>query len=347
MSGGLPKSMFPRNTWITYKCLYQYCRNMSVATSGVVKYEDPGLHPSTGHEDPGIRPSSGNKDLSSVTPHFPNAFNIAAYVNSSETLKKLIDLNVDLSKIEKKPYVAVKLLKLDFEKDMKEHIIFLLDHITDPNLLGPFITKNPLIFNESIIDLEVRVNYLVSKRFSKNQINQIVTKNPYWLNFSTMRIDRRLGFHQDHFKLTGDEVRQLTVTQPKIITYNLQHIKTNSFAIREEMGFDDKEIKALLLKKPKLWLMNQISLLHRFNLIHNELGISHKTILQYPQILECRKFRIKQRHSFLEKLGRAQYDPTKENFVPIMALAEGTDTDFCKKYAKCSVSDYNLFLKTL
>lgn len=61
----------------------------------------------------------------------------------------------------------------------------------------------------------------------------------------------------------------------------------------------------------------------------------------------CRNFRVKQRHTFLERLGRAQYDPKKENFVPIMALVEDTDIEFCKNYAKCNVSDFNIFLKTL
>lgn len=61
----------------------------------------------------------------------------------------------------------------------------------------------------------------------------------------------------------------------------------------------------------------------------------------------CRNFKVKQRHTFLERLGRAQYNPTKENFVPIIALVEDTDVEFCRKYAKCNVSDFNTFLKTL
>lgn len=81
--------------------------------------------------------------------------------------------------------------------------------------------------------------------------------------------------------------------------------------------------------------------------MHNVIKIPHKAILQSPQILECREFKLKQRHTFLEQLGRAQYDPKKENYVPITALFGGTDVEFCNKYAKCSVSDYNMYLKTL
>lgn len=90
-----------------------------------------------------------------------------------------------------------------------------------------------------------------------------------------------------------------------------------------------------------------MSLLRKFNYIHNVMKISHETICQFPKIFLCREFRIKQRHMFLEKLGRAQFDPKKENYVPLMGLVEGTDLDFCKNYAKCTVDDFNLYLKTL
>lgn len=64
-------------------------------------------------------------------------------------------------------------------------------------------------------------------------------------------------------------------------------------------------------------------------------------------MLLCRNFKVKQRHQFLKSLGRAQYDPSKENYVPVKALVEGTDLEFCKNYAKCNIDDLNTFLKTL
>lgn len=75
--------------------------------------------------------------------------------------------------------------------------------------------------------------------------------------------------------------------------------------------------------------------------------IDHNHILENPEVLLCRVFRIKQRHLFLENLGRAQYDPKKENYVPLTALIKYTDSEFCNTYAKCNVSDFNMFLKTL
>lgn len=75
--------------------------------------------------------------------------------------------------------------------------------------------------------------------------------------------------------------------------------------------------------------------------------IDHKSILDNPEVLLSRAFRLKQRHQFLEKMGRAQYDPKKENYVPLTALIKDTDSEFCNTYAKCNVSDFNIFLKTL
>lgn len=127
-----------------------------------------------------LQPTS--EDLSSVTPYFESTFNLAAYVNNSDTLKNLVNLNVDLSRIEKKPHIVEKILKLDFDRDMKKHIIYLSDFVGMDGI-GNFITKNPLILCEALDDLEVRVNYLESKGFKNDQIMRIITANPFWLMF--------------------------------------------------------------------------------------------------------------------------------------------------------------------
>lgn len=192
-----------------------------------------------------------------VYPHTRPAFNFAAYVNKSETLQKLVQLGVDLHKLEKRKGIPQFLLQLDFEKDMKQHLMFLADIGVNPTELGEVITKNPLLFKEDLGNMEVRINYLESKRFVPEQITRIVTKNPFWLMISTRRIDRRLGFFQRTFELVGNEVRSLTAKQPRIITYNLEHIQKSTFSIKEEMGFDQTEMKTLLLSKPKLWMISK------------------------------------------------------------------------------------------
>ncbi|XP_055598205.1 transcription termination factor 3, mitochondrial [Uranotaenia lowii] len=283
----------------------------------------------------------------SIHPFIRPSFNFAAYVNKSETLQFLVKQGVDLHKLEKRKGIPEFILGLDVEKDMKDHIKFLAEIGVKPEDFGEIITKNPLIFKEDIGDLEVRVNYLESKQFQPMQITRIVSKNPFWLMLSTRRIDRRLGYFQKTFALTGSEIRLLTTKQPRVITFNLEHIRLNTFNIKEEMGFKPEEMKQLLLRKPKLWMISHGNLNSRFDFVHRHMQISHEDILSFPEILLSRDYRLKQRHGFLTFLGKAQYNPRKELYISLKTLVEGSDEEFVLDVAKSSMECYNNYLKTL
>lgn len=187
----------------------------------------------------------------------PPTFNFAAYIEKSPTLQKFVELGVDLSRIEKKKGLPQYVLKLDFERDVKSHLIFLHDLGIQPEAYGQLLTKNPLFFKNSLDDLETRVYYLRSKKFELEQVQEIVVKDPFWLNFSTTRIDRRLGWFQKNFALTGDDIRFLATKFPRVVTSSLMHVREISFSIKEEMGFDKDETKLLLMAVPKVFLRSE------------------------------------------------------------------------------------------
>jgi mTERF domain-containing protein len=60
---------------------------------------------------------------------------------------------------------------------------FLHDLGVPSDELGAFITRNPWIFQDNLDDLQVRVNYLESKKFSAEMIARVVRRNPSWLSF--------------------------------------------------------------------------------------------------------------------------------------------------------------------
>jgi mTERF domain-containing protein len=88
-------------------------------------------------------------------------------------------------------------------------------------------------------------------------------------------------------------------------------------------------------------------LLSVFDYAHNIMKLTHQQIVDFPQILKSRIFRLKQRHLFLELLGRAQYNPNLEGYVSPQAIVSGTDSEFCKTVAKSSVEAFNIFLKSI
>ncbi|KAG8441773.1 hypothetical protein GDO86_010811 [Hymenochirus boettgeri] len=136
----------------------------------------------------------------------PASFTLQDYVDQSETLRKLVLLGVDLSKIEKRRNVANFLLKLDFERDVTKILLFLKDVGLEDELLGAFLTKNPFILTEDLENLQKRVSYLALKKFSKEGISRMVVKAPYLLNFSVERLDNRLGFFQKELGLSAEKV---------------------------------------------------------------------------------------------------------------------------------------------
>ncbi|XP_050535933.1 transcription termination factor 3, mitochondrial [Daktulosphaira vitifoliae] len=288
-----------------------------------------------------------NIDFSNIRPALRPTFNLASYVNESSSLQKLVKLGVELYKFDNKPDIMSTILKLDFERDMKQYIQFVFDCGVPADCLGKFFTKNPMIFTEHIDDLNTRINYLKYKNFTKEMISFILQKHPKWLSHSTIDIDASLGFFQSQFYLSGDDIRNITVKLPKLITWSKSNVHLIIFSLNEEMGFNRSERKRLLLIYPKIYIMSKHHLLQRFIYIHETMGINHDRIVLEPKILSCRLNRIKHRHEYLKYLNKDQYNPTKPQYVSLSNIFEGTDPEFCVNIAKTSVEMFNTYLKTV
>lgn len=220
-----------------------------------------------------------------VSPPLPPAsFTLQDYVDHSDTLQKLVLLGVDLSKIEKHPDAANLLLRLDFEKDIKQILLFLKDLGLEDNQLGAFLTKNYAIFSEDLENLKIRVAYLQSKNFSKADITQMVTNAPFLLNFSVERLDNRLGFYQKELELSVKKTRDLVVRLPRLLTGSLEPVKENMKVYRLELGFKHNEIQHMVTRIPKMLTANKRKLIEIFDYVHNVMNIPHHIIVRFPQL---------------------------------------------------------------
>lgn len=121
---------------------------------------------------------------------------------------------------------------------------------------------------------------------------------------------------------------------------------------KDELGFTAAELKNILMTCTVLWRKYHNPSGHQnavriFDYVHNTMGFTHEVISKHAQILNQRMFLIKQRHEYLKSMKRDQYDPCKPLYVPLNAFYQLADADFCLKYCKTTVSDFNNFLKTL
>jgi len=279
---------------------------------------------------------------------------LASLVNESQTLQSLVDLGVSLHKWDKYGHLGLA-AKLDFDRDVAPTIRFLADVGVSPDQIGNILTRSPTLLEETEQDLKTRVAYLVSKKFSMNDIAHIISDSPRWLCFNVRSIDARLGFFQKTFDFSGDEVRHMTLGLPSLITWSgtPRQVKKNIFSYNEEMGFSKEEIKEMTLYHPNvLRQSNENNILDQFEILHNEAKISHEVLSKFPLSLLTPWWVTKPRLLFLESLGRAQFDPNLPNYVNPEMLTDISgedygDLNFCENVAKCSVDLFEKFQKTL
>ncbi|KAL1767818.1 transcription termination factor 3, mitochondrial, partial [Sigmodon hispidus] len=285
-----------------------------------------------------IQPISEEEAIQIVAhPLLPlSSFTLGDYIDSSETLQKLVQFGVDLSKIEKHLDVANFLLRLDFEKDIKQILLFLKDLGLEDNHLGPFLTKNYTIFSEDLENLKARIAYLQSKHFNKTDIARMVRNAPFLLSFSVERLDNRLGFFQKELEMSVKKTRDLVVRLPRLLTGSLEPVKENMKVYHLELGFKHNEIQYMVTRIPKILTASKRKLTENFDYVHNVMNIPHHIIVKFPQVFNTRLFKIKERHLFLAYLGRVQYDPAKPNYVSLDKFVCTPDEVFCREAAKTS-----------
>ncbi|XP_068942694.1 transcription termination factor 3, mitochondrial [Petaurus breviceps papuanus] len=277
----------------------------------------------------------------------PTSFTLRDYVDRSDTLQKLVLLGVNLSKLEKRPGAGTLLLRLDFKNDIQKILLFLKDIGVEDNQLGAFLTKNYIILTEDLENLRTRVAYLESKKFSKTDISRMVVNAPYLLSFPVDRLDNRLGFFQKELGLNVQKTRELVVRLPRLLTGSLEPVKENMKVYRLQLGFKHNEIQHMVTRIPKILTASKRKLTETFDYVHNVMSVPHHIIVKFPQVFNSKLLKIKERHSFLSYLGRAQYDPQKPNYISLDKLVSIPDEVFCKEVAKASLQDFETFLKTL
>ncbi|KAM6959050.1 transcription termination factor 3, mitochondrial [Aplochiton taeniatus] len=284
-------------------------------------------------------------DVPSALP--PSSFTLRDYVNESETLSKLLQLGVNLWKLEQRPNVGSMLLKLDFQNDVAPRLVFLKELGVDDSRLGYIISHNPFILTESLENLQTRVAYLRSKKFSSESVATMVSRAPYLLNFSVKRLDNRLGFYQKLLSLSPHKTRDVVERLPRLLSGSLEPVKETLKVFKLELGFKENDIQHIVTTIPKVLTTNKRKLTQIFDYVHNTMMVPHHLIVKFPQVLMSKYLRIRERHMFLQYLKKAQYDPTQPNYISLDRLFSLPDETFCTEVASAKIEDFDLFLKTL
>lgn len=154
-------------------------------------------------------------------------FNITSLVNQSSTLKKLVDLGVDLFHLEQNRDIAEYIIRLDFDQHIKDHIFFLHHYGFPDDKLGSFITKNPLIFQEAIKNLQTRLRFLKDYGFTHDQILKILISHPVFINYGVTSIQQLFDFLRGEYHLYKSNIPHVVSTYPRMISLSDMYFRVS------------------------------------------------------------------------------------------------------------------------
>lgn len=285
--------------------------------------------------------------VDNISPPLKRSYNLASYVNSSKTLQELIKAGVSLYDIENlKPNAANHLLQLDYERDCVKYMKFLTDSGLKPANIGRFISEFPEIFQVPVLELQTRLHYLRTKKFDSKQIARALNRSAHILNKPVKTMDHKLGEFQIQFDMPAQIIREIISSYPVILSYPALQYTLVQICLTDEFGFHRNQVHQILEQQPKIVGMKRAFLFERLDLIHNEAKMSHEIICQFPKLITGPDLDIRQRLLYLRKLRRDQFNRDMPLYVQPAALYNGSDEEFCQKYAKTSLNDYKLFVKT-
>ncbi|KHN75260.1 mTERF domain-containing protein 1, mitochondrial [Toxocara canis] len=272
---------------------------------------------------------------------------LAEFVNHLPVLQNLVELGVDLLEVDtNNDQLGRHLVRLNWDRDVRPKLEWLLEIGIPLNQLGSYLTKNPFFLIMDLSSMKVRVNYLYSKKFTKKQIVKIITEFRYWLNTDVRTMDSRLGWIQKSFSLSGDEVRLLIVKEPRIVMFGVAPLQRLRNTFLKEMEFTEEEVKKMLLEDPRLFLMDVSHVTMSYAYLHYSMGLANGQLVNFPLALRCSVASIRRRHEYLVKLKRDNYFEDTPDSISLQQLLHPSDKYFAVNVARTFLAAYNQFLKT-
>lgn len=150
------------------------------------------------------------------------------------------------------------------------------------------------------------------------------------------------------------EIQHIVIAVPKVLTANKRKLTQIFDFLHNTM----KVPHHLIAKFPQVDLLLIFVVIYLFTslgplwtyfhmyFVHLQ-GYNLTIWYMLPQVLNTKYLRIRERHMFLDYLGKAQYDPTLPNYISLDRLVSLPDETFCMTLALATLEDFYLFQKTL
>uniref|UniRef100_A0A4X2KDV3 Mitochondrial transcription termination factor 3 n=1 Tax=Vombatus ursinus TaxID=29139 RepID=A0A4X2KDV3_VOMUR len=177
-------------------------------------------------------------------------------------------------------------------------------------------------------DIQKILLFLKDIGVEDNQLGAFLTKNYIILTEDLENLRTRVAYLESK-KFSKTDISRMIVNAPYLLSFPVDRLDNRLGFFQKELGLNVQKTRDLVIRLPRL------------------LTGSLEPVKENMKVFNSKLLKIKERHSFLTYLGRAQYDPQKPNYISLDKLVSIPDEVFCKEVAKASLQDFEIFLKTL
>uniref|UniRef100_A0A3Q3X2I1 Uncharacterized protein n=1 Tax=Mola mola TaxID=94237 RepID=A0A3Q3X2I1_MOLML len=161
-----------------------------------------------------------------------------------------------------------------------------------------------------------------------HRFGYILTHNPFILTESLENLQARVNYLKLK-KFSSETVASMVSKAPYLLNFSVKRLDNRLGFFQTQLNVSASNTRDIVARLPRL------------------LCGSLEPVKENLKVLNTKYLRIRERHMFLEYLGKAQYDPALPNYISLDRLVSLPDQDFCTMLALATLEDFYLFQKTL
>ncbi|XP_004637499.1 transcription termination factor 4, mitochondrial [Octodon degus] len=222
----------------------------------------------------------------------------------------------------------------------------LLDMGFSDVLINELLSIQPHASPQQLLDI---ISEFILLGMNPETVCMALKKNPQLLKMPMVQVKKRSSYLRK-LGLGEGKLRRVLLSCPEIFTMRQRDIDAVIQVLKEKCLFTVQQVTQILHRCPNVLQQDPSELEYKFQYAYFRMGIKHLDIVR-TEFLKYSLTRIKQRHIFLERLGRYQ-TPDKKGQTQIANpllkdIFRVSETEFLAKTACSSAEEFTVFKKLL
>ncbi|KAL6036762.1 hypothetical protein STEG23_014996 [Scotinomys teguina] len=230
--------------------------------------------------------------------------------------------------------------------ELEKAVTSLQDMGFDEAHINSLLTMQPSVHLQQLLDI---ISEFLLLGLHPEPVFMALKKNPQLLKLSPTQMKKRSSYLRK-LGLGGGKLKRVLHGCPEVFTMSQRDMDHVVKVLKERCLFSGQQVTELLNRCPGIFQMDPSELEFKFQYAYFRMGLKHLDIvrtdfLQYPVT------KIKQRHIYLERLGRYQTPDKKgQTQIPnplLKDILRVSEAEFLARTACSSAEEFEVFKKLL